>query len=54
MFEPLRGAVLRAEVVHLRRLHVSYNLKARRRVGEVAIVEVEVLRVEAGDALRVE
>ena len=53
-FEPRRGAVLRAEVVDLRRLHVSYDLKARRRVGEVAIVEVEVLRVEAGDALRVE
>ena len=53
-FEPLRGAVLRAEVVDLRRLHISYDLKARRRVGEVAVVEVEVLRVEAGDALRVE
>ena len=45
---------LRAEVIDLGGLDVSDDLKARRGVGEVAVVQVEVLRRQPVKAVRVE
>ena len=45
---------LRAEIVHLGRLHIRHDLHARGGVGQVAVVQQQVLRGEAVDTVRVE
>lgn len=45
---------LRAEIVHLGGLHIGDNLQAARRICEVTVVQSQVVRFHAREALRVE